>query len=184
MKRTGFSLPLVLIIMAVVIVLSAVIMDMTTNYFGSSQATIEHQKLYNAAQSGLERAKAWLLVNRGSIDKNPILHVDEWTDLIINSDDVDFGDNIRVNSFIFKCNYVPVTSPDISELPPVYKGYYPPGSSAANDGEGQSGYIDPNRNILGVTASGGRVFVIRSTANLQEKNKSTGIEAMVVIPND
>ena len=184
MKRRGFSLPLVLIIMAVVIVLSGIIMDMTTNYFASSQAAIEHQKLYNAAQSGLEDAKAWLLVNRSSIDKDPILDVDEWTDLVVNSDDVDLGDNIRVTSLIFKCNYVPVANPDLSDLPPVYEGYYPPGSSGTNDGEGQSGYIDPNRNILGVTVSGGRVFVIRSTALMEDKNKSTGIEAMVVIPND
>lgn len=184
MKRKGFSLPLVLIIMAVIIVLSAVIMDMTTNYFHSSKATIEHQKLYNAAQSGLEDAKAWLLTNRGSITKDAVLDVDEWSDLVVNSKDIDFGDNINVSSVIFTCNYVPVANPDVSDLPPVYEGYYPPGSSGASDGEGQSGYIDPNRNILGVSVSGGRVFVIRSTAMLQNTDKKTGIEAMVVIPND
>ncbi|MBN1333084.1 MAG: hypothetical protein JW971_04900 [Synergistales bacterium] len=184
-KRQGFSLALVLIIMLVVIFLSAVIMDLTTNYFSTSQATIEHQKLYNAAQSGVEEAKAWLLDSRGAISKDLVENVVDWEDVLVRSHDFEDGNGISVETFVLNCNYVPDTdsSPDISGLPPIYHEYFPPGTSSQITGEGQSGFIDPNRNILGLRRTGGRVFVLRSIART-ENNKRTGIESMVVIPND
>lgn len=182
-RRRGFSLALVLIIMLVVIFLSAVIMDLTTNYFNSSQATIEHQKLYNAAQSGVEEAKAWLLDNRGAISKDLVEDVLEWEDLLVRSHDFDGGDGITVDTFVLNCNYSTGVSPDIAGLPPIYEEYFPPGTSSQITGEGQSGFIDPNRNILGLRRTGGRVFVVRSLARTED-TKRTGIEVMVVIPND
>lgn len=183
MKRQGFSLPLVLIVMIFIIGISAVIMDMTTNYVGSSQATIDHQKLYNAAQSGIEDAKAWLLENaEDTVSKDAIENVTDWEDLLVHSRDLDGGDGIGVQTFVLNCNYSTGSSPDISNLPPIYKEYFPPGTSSQMTGEGQSGYIDPNRNLLGMAGTGGRVFVIRSLAQLEGKRR--GIEAMVVIPNE
>ncbi len=189
MKRQGFSLPLVLIVMIFIIGISAVIMDMTTNYVGSSQATIDHQKLYNAAQSGLEDAKAWLYENRADLqiiseDVVPTASSDLFVKVsgsTYSYSDLHEGID-SVNVYVLTCDYMPPTGGYIQDLPPVYEEYFPPGTSSQVTGEGQSGFIDPNRNILGLNTTGGRVFVIRSIAELEQKK--TGIEAMVVIPNE
>jgi len=182
-KRKGFSLALVLIIMLVVIFLSAVIMDLTTNYFNTSQATIEHQKLYNAAQSGLEEGKAWLLQNKDSIDSTKISPVNSIDDITLHSADIAMDGSISVEMKVFSCNYDPSgVSPSSMDLPPVYEAYYPSGSGNIDSGVGTSTYIDPNRDLLGLAGGGHPVFVVRSRAELE--GKSTEIETMVVIANE
>lgn len=190
-KRKGFALALVLVLMIFIIGISAVIMDMTTNYVSSSQSTIEHQKLYNAAQSGIEWGKAWLLDNSSDLDFTQLSDVDELSDLEATLQDgssypvYSYADSaISVNIGLYYCNYVPASGVDpvAEDLPPVYEKYLATSSGSSNAGIGTSGFIDPNRNLLGLGDEGDEVFVIRSEATAQ--GKSTEIESMVVIAND
>ena len=189
-KRKGFALAMVLIVMVFIIGISAVIMDMTTNYVGSSQSTIDHQKLYNAAQSGIEwgRVKLWensndLYVEEQTFDGNlsSISAQHEDGSLIGTSMPIPEGvDSIQVN--IYNCDYDPGSyDPSLYDLPPVYNDYVSPGASAEDTFSpvGTSGYIDPNRNILGGDGVSDHVFVIRSKAT--KESKEIEIELMVVV---
>lgn len=188
MTRKGFSLPMVLILMAVMVIISAIIMDMTTSYFHSAQATVEHQNLYNAAQSGIEAAKAWLYYNRNNLevlsgDSVPVSSADLFAK-VSGSPFVYPGthDHVDVTTvYVMSCNYTPPTGGYIRGLPPVYRAYFPGTVSGNMPGEGQSGYIDPNRDLSGGSGVSGRVFLIRSFAS--SESRRIGIESMVVIPN-
>jgi len=193
-RRKGFALGLVLIVMIVLIAMSAIIMDLTTNYTSSSQSVIDNEKLMNAAQSGLESGKAWLLEHRSELDFEQRENVDDLSDIRArydNSGTMTYYTNyiysdpeITVNVDIYYCNYVPSGSVDpVSEdLPPVYEKFLASGSGGGGTGVGTSGFIDPNRNLLGLGDEGDEVFVIRSKASAE--GKSTEIESMVVIAND
>ena len=194
-RRRGFALGLVLIVMIVLIGLSAVIMDITTNYAGTSRSVVEREELFNAAQSGVEWGKAWLVENREANnldldvanDGNQVNNLDEIKATL--KDGTIYGDysyshsDIDVNLAIYKCNYVPsgTIDPVEDDFPPVYGLYGASGSGSGNSGIGTSGFIDPNRNLLGFGETGS-VFVIRSEATFE--NKSTEIETMVVVRNE
>lgn len=193
-KRRGFALGIVLIVMILLIALSAVIMDLTTNYAATSRSVVEREELFNAAQSGIEWGKAWLLENRQDMILDKLSAVDELSDLKARIDDgsVD-GDphpdypnpdpDITVDVGIYYCNYVIATGVDpvAVDLPPVYEQYGASGSGSGGSGIGTSGFIDPNRNLLGFGETGS-VFVVRSEATFE--NKSTELETMVVVKND
>lgn len=193
-KRSGFSLALVLIIMVFIIGISAVIMDMTTNYVSSSQSTIDHQKLYNAAQSGVEWGKALLWVNSDDLDLTLKTYNSSSADLFaVLSGDTEplhekgakpVFDDIDIDVFILDCNYIPPSS-FVNDIPPVVLPvtYDPALGSGAVFQVGYSNIMDPNRNIT-MTAAPGTTkyfFIIRSFASSKNETKSYGIENMVVI---
>ena len=191
-RRNGFSLALVLIVMILLIFLSAVIMDMTTNYFHSSESVITRNQLYNAAESGIQGGKAWLLSNSSDLnvlsDDFQLSASSDISELYVKVSGNPYSYGITHESIdsvdvsILHCDYS--ASDHIEGLPPIYAEFFSEGSTGViNDGEGQSGYISPPRNILGVgNVSGGRVFVITSKAVAGERDLE--IEAMVVIPRD
>jgi hypothetical protein len=170
-------------------------MDITTNYAGTSRSVVEREELFNAAQSGIEWGKAWLLENRDDLILEEIEAVDNIDDLKARYDDGTVNGSaheeythsepdISVDVDILYCNYDSKnvsSSIDKKILPPVYELYGASDSGVGGSGIGTSGFIDPNRNLLGFGETGS-VFVIRSKATFE--NKSTEIETMVVVRND
>jgi hypothetical protein len=190
-KRKGFALAMVLILMVFIIGISAVIMDMTTNYVSSSQSTIDHQKLYNAAQSGIEWGKAVLWKNREHLHSDLISGVNDSSDVFATLDDnstiiheIDGGPptigGIQVGLRILDCNYTPPS--EFKEgLPPVC----PNSDISSGDvtGVGQVGFsniIDPNRNIqINSDGTYDHKYFLQSIAS--HNSKSLTIKSMVVI---
>lgn len=181
-KRSGFSLALVLVIMVFIIGISAVIMDMTTNYVSSSQSTIDHQKLYNAAQSGIEWGKGWLLDNKGELNVGTVSDVTNLDQLKAKKTDgtsyITYisPDDIDVDVEIYACNYT--SDAYIDGAPPILEsvGVSESGSSTRY---GYSNYLDPNRNNTGINNDIGYAFVITSAAEYEDKDFK--LETMVVI---
>lgn len=66
--RRGFVLPLVLIFLLVGGALISVSLDLATNSQNQTMNMVTSQELYNAAQSGIEWAKAQLLEHREDLD--------------------------------------------------------------------------------------------------------------------
>ena len=193
-KRKGFALAMVLIVMVFIIGISAVIMDMTTNYVGSSQSTIDHQKLYNAAQSGIEWGKSMLSVNSDDVDLTLKTYISTSADIfaVLSGDSEPLHDkgskpvfeDIELTVSILDCNYSP-PSIFVDGIPPVaLPTTLDPGSGGGSAFQvGYSNIMDPNRNIT-MTATPGSTkyyFLIRSVASMKDKPKSYGIENMVVI---
>jgi len=180
-RRKGFALGLVLIVMIVLIAMSAIIMDLTTNYTSSSQSVIDNEKLMNAAQSGVEDAKAWLLGNAASLDVTQV-SAGTLADIEVKLDDSSpypgytLSGDITVNVDIYTCNYQSVSY--ISGAPPIIESYGLSGGGSSSR-YGYSNYLDPNRNNTGVTGELGHVFLVRSIATWDEKDKI--LKSMVVI---
>ncbi len=199
-KQKGFALGMVLILMVVIIGISAVIMDMTTNYVGSSQATIDHQKLYDAAQSGIEWGKIRLYEERedlyvglqtynGDLDD---IRAKIQPDLVASNIDsipdtsIYDSQNLELTVDILDCNYkMGLGQTYNSDLPIIRLPY-----DASEDGggtidvpRGYSMIIDPNR-VMTFSGSVGlkyHPFVIRSTASTKDGSKSFELESMVVM---
>ena len=184
-------------------------MDMTTNYVSSSQATIDHQKLYNAAQSGIEWGKAWLVAEAREEDsgdlysfwtydaddfpipKGPV-KVDDPTDikskLQVHAESLDVPElEEHVSVVILTCNY----ESDGSSPHNTNKLYLPPPvikEPAIELGSGGSGTIpagfsriyDPNRQFATAGEIMLQAYVIRSQA-VGNNDISKTLESLVVI---
>jgi len=198
-RRQGFTLALVLIIMLIVIFMSAVIMDLTTNYFSTSQATIEHQKLYNAAQSGVEWGKAQLYANRENIYKE-LQSYDGSLDSIrakeesgVNPENIDTtvpialydSQNLDLTVDIIDCNYEMGGHSYNPHLPPIQHPYEvtDSGGVTLDVPRGFSMIIDPNRvmTFSGMVGLKFHPFIIRSVASTKDGSRDFGIENMVVM---
>lgn len=196
-KRKGFALAMVLIVMIFIIGISAVIMDMTTNYVGSSQSTIDHQKLYNAAQSGIEWGKAILFQNADDLFSDQLIfnntlesilsRVEDGTtdgDIIDTTSPPSSDPNISLSVVILDCNYDPNGFTSEILPPVVLTTPVDDGSSGETGQVGFSNILDPNRNIAmgSVNDFIYHSYVIRSVAQIGPK--STEIENMVVVTHE
>ena len=61
MRRPGFSLALVLLVLLAGVGLVGAAFTVGTNLFSTTQGTIQQEQLYSAAQAGLARGEAWIL---------------------------------------------------------------------------------------------------------------------------
>jgi len=193
-RRRGFALGLVLIVMIVLIGLSAVIMDITTNYAGTSRSVVEREELFNAAQSGIEWGKAMLWVNSDDLDITLKSYNDSSDIFAVLSGDAepihDKGlkpvfEDITLNVKILDCNFDPPENPD-DNVPPVVLPKIAGETNSGNEANLQLGYsniIDPNRNISLFKIPGATqyFFLIRSIASSKDNGKKFGIDNMVVI---
>lgn len=189
------TLILVLLVMLIGGAFVYVAFTMAENAHNSSMNMVTQDRLYNAAQSGLEFGKARLLeyykaddLERGSMGTPSELddiRAKDGSGTVIDTTDVPEPDSrIGITVSILSCNYTPPTT-YIDRLPPVWNGGEGSGvGSSSLSGVGSSGFIDPNRNLLGNGADGSAAFVIRSTATFAEDNRSTEVETMVVISNE
>lgn len=202
-KRKGFALAMVLLIMVFIIGISAVIMDMTTNYVSSSQATIDHQKLYNAAQSGIEWGKIRLYENRADLYVNlqtyngnlDGIRAKIQPDLVASNIDTTPSTSIYDFQYldltvdILDCNYQMGVGQTYNDDLPIIR--LPYDSSEGGGGtidvpRGYSMIIDPNR-VMTFSGSVGlkyHPFVIRATASTKDGSKSFGLESMVVMVHE
>jgi len=198
-RRKGFALGLVLIVMIVLIAMSAIIMDLTTNYTSSSQSVIDNEKLMNAAQSGIEWGKAQLYSNEENIYKE-IQNYNGTLDSIrakeegggiptnINTvvpNSVYDSQNLDLTVDILDCNYDMGGHSYSSTLPPIKHSYEVTESDGATIDvpRGFSMIIDPNRvmTFSGMVGLKFHPFIIRSVASTKDGSKNFGIENMVVM---
>lgn len=63
MRRRGFALPTVLVIMVAALGLVTTAFFLANNLFSTTQSVVQQKKLYISAQSGISAAEAWLLAN-------------------------------------------------------------------------------------------------------------------------
>jgi hypothetical protein len=63
MRRPGFALPTVLVIMLAGLGLVTTAFFLANNLFSTTQSVVQQKKLYISAQSGISAAEAWLLAN-------------------------------------------------------------------------------------------------------------------------
>lgn len=197
-RRSGMTLVLVLLVMLIGGFFVYVAFDMAGNAHNSSMNMVTEDRLYNAAQSGLEWGKAILVDHYEDDDLNKSKMVlpstdPGWEDLRVQDDsgnvidtqgvpEPDSGINIEVS--ILSCNYDPPTD-YIDGLPPVWNGGEGSGvGSSSLSGVGSSGFIDPNRNLLGNGADGSVAFVVRSRATFADDNRSMEVETMVVMNDE
>ena len=61
MRRPGFSLALVMLVLLAGIALVGAAFTVGTNLFSTTQGGIQQEQLYNAAQAGITRGEAWIL---------------------------------------------------------------------------------------------------------------------------
>jgi len=158
---------------------------MVGNYFAGSNKASMQAKLYNAAQSGLEWGKTWLLENRADL-KTEIVTASSLEDLKAKKQNGDSYPNfispdsrIAMNVQIYTCNYTPSTG-YVEGFPPIFLGS---GSGSGTGGSqiGYSNFIDPNRNItFGGGGGTGFLIVSEATSGIQK----IVLKTMVVISNE
>ncbi len=61
LKKKGFALPLVLVVLLVGALLVSLTFEIVGNLFSSSRYVVEDVEMYNAASDGVEQGKAWIL---------------------------------------------------------------------------------------------------------------------------
>lgn len=194
-RSSGMVLILVLIVLLIGGAFVYVAFDIANNSHTSSMNMVTEDRLYNAAQSGLEFGKARLWEYFKADDLNmdsmgtPVslasLNAEDSSNTDLPTSDVPQpGGGITLEVIIVSCNYDAPAS-YIEGLPPVWDGGQGAGvGSSSLSGVGSSGFIDPNRNLQGNGAEGSSGFVIRSRATFAEDNRKAEIETMVVMKNE
>jgi hypothetical protein len=190
--REGMALPLALVFLLFGGVLVAVAMYVVVNMHSTTEESVTHMELYNAAQQGVEKAMNLLWENRKELEEDALTYTGNIEDIYARLDDgtvlgpITFtvAPGISVEVKIFDCNYVLGSGQSFSdELPPQWPG----GSGGSGSGgylgppSGTSVIIDPSRLFSFGGGSGGKRMAIRSKAEKEGVNAT--IEAMVeVIP--
>lgn len=197
-KRSGMALPLVLLLVLVGSVLVGVGLYVVQNLFSTSNSVALENRLYNAAQSGVQWGMGLVSGNADQLetdiqlfDGNANLNsirarmsdglVDSTTGAILGQGLVppEVDPNISVTVDILDCNYSLNGHARIATLPPIILESGGTGSGVSGIPEGTSAIIDPSRVIPMSGGGGPHRFVIRATAS--KGSRSFKIEAMVVI---
>lgn len=209
-SRKGMALPMTLVILLFGSVLIATAFYIVQNMYSTSRHSVTHAELYNAAQSGIEQARALLWENREVLftegltyddtlsteearldtirartDASPAVYIDSLVDTGAIPGitlDVDILDG---NYELSAKTFGEITG-RLEELPPQWPGGEGAGTgTAAPTGppEGTSVIIDPSRffNLGGGGGGGQRRYIIRSTASKPGSDMEVTIEAMVVV---
>jgi hypothetical protein len=206
--RRAMALPLTLVFILVGAVLVGAALYVVENMYSTSRHVVAETRLYNAAQSGIEKGKMvlweyWkekrdeLDLEERTFDGDPDsirakLKDGEDLDGKIDMTDENFPD-VKVAVDILDCNYIlgdgktfkELTEDERKSLPSQWPGGE--GGHEASGGlddppvpEGTSVIIDPSRWIFPKTGNGGsRRFVIRSTALDEKGEQQIQIEVMV-----
>lgn len=204
-RRNAMALPMTLVILLFGAILVATAFYIVQNMYSTSRHSVTHAELYNAAQSGIEQAKALLWENRNVLYTEELTYDDTLstqearldtirarTDANLKIDSlVDTGaiPGITLDVDILDCNYVldgktfDQITDRLEELPPKWVGGEGAGTGApTGPPEGTSVIIDPSRFFnLGGGGGGQRRYVIRSTASKPDSEMQVTIEAMVVV---
>lgn len=183
------ALPLVLVIMLFGVMLVGTALYLVENMHSTTEQTISHTRLYNAAQTGVERAKDSLWKNRAALDGDVLVYNGDIVSIYARKDDgtllspIGFTEDpgISVTVLILDCNYdLGIGQTYSSLLPPRF-----PGGSGEGGGSisalpgGTSAIIDPGRFLPFGGGAGEHRYVIRSTASKEEKYFK--VEVMVVV---
>lgn len=188
-RREAFVLPLVLVIILALSTLAAVMMEIATDRFSIYSMASERDRLYNAAQTGIEWGKAKLWESRAFIDGEQKVYKGSLRDLAVtktSGEEIAFSREVQTQSSgvtvevtILDCNYeLDELASYAEDLPPIF-----PASADVFTGalEVNSAIISPNRlAYLGGFAEGTHVFLIRSKAT-GENGKKLQAESVVVI---
>lgn len=203
-KRKGMALPLTLVILVIGAMLVATAFYLVQNMYSTSRQAVTREKLYNAAQTGIEQAKVVLWEARDDLYLEPLPYKEslgteeERLDTIrVRDEDGNYLDSnnglypvdvqgIDVYVNILDCNYVldgttfdslATHNPDqLDELPPQWQSGTGATGGTGRPPAGTSVIIDPSRNIM-QGAGGSRRYVIRSKAEGNEQDLE--IEVMV-----
>lgn len=183
------ALPMVLALLLFGAVLVAAALYVVENMYSTTKQTIAHTHLYNAAQTGMERAKNLLWNNRADLESDPLTYNGDISSVYARTESgtimgpmgFNADPGISVTVLILDCNYE-LGAGQIynSDLPPQF----PPGSGGAGGTSalpgGTSAIIDPGRFLpFGPGGAGGHGYVIRSRAS--KGGKDFIIEGMVVV---
>ncbi len=190
-KRPGMALPLVLLLVLVGSVLVGVATYVVQNLFFTSNSVALQNRLYNAAQSGVQWGMGLVRENADQLETD-ILLFDGNANLdsirartkagAILGDGMDppvVDSSISVTVDILDCNYDLNGNSRIETLPPIVPESGGTGSGVSGIPEGTSAIIDPSRVIPMSGGGGPHRFVIRATASKGSRNFQ--VEAMVVI---
>ncbi len=190
-KRNGMALPLVLLLVLVGSVLVGVAIYVVQNLFSTSNSVALQNRLYNAAQSGVQWGMGLVRENADQLETD-IQMFDGNANLdsirartkagAILGDGMDppvVDSSISVTVDILDCNYDLNGQSRIATLPPIVPESGGTGSGVSGIPEGTSAIIDPSRVIPMSGGGGPHRFVIRATAS--KGSRSFQIEAMVVI---
>ena len=189
-REKGMALPLALVILLFGGVLVAIAMYVVENMHSTTQESITHMELYNAAQQGVEKAMSLLWENKDDLEQDALTYEGNIEDIYAQLDDgtilgpITFtvAPEINVEVKIFDCNYVLGSGQSLSEeLPPQYPGGWGAGGGGATTAlpGGTSAIIDPGRLLSLGGGAGEHRYLIRSTA-VKGDNGLTA-EAMVVV---
>lgn len=183
------ALPLVLVIMLFGTMIVGTAVYLIENLHSTTEHTISHARLYNSAQTGVERAKDSLWKNRESLWNDVLVFNGDIVSIYARKEDgtllspISFTEDpgIDVTVLILDCNYeLGIGQSYGSLLPPRF-----PGGSGEGSGSlsalpgGTSAIIDPGRFLPFGGGAGEHRYVIRSTASKEEKNFK--VEVMVVV---
>ena len=197
-KRPGMALPLVLLLVLVGSVLVGVGLYVVQNLFSTSNSVALQNRLYNAAQSGVQWGMGLVRENADQLETDIQMfdgnaNLDSIRARISDGiEDSTIGSilghglnppvvdpNISVTVDILDCNYNLNGHSRIATLPPIVPESAGAGSGVSGIPEGTSAIIDPSRVIPMSGGGGPHRFVIRATAS--KGNRNFQIEAMVVI---
>jgi len=197
-KRPGMALPLVLLLVLVGSVLVGVGLYVVQNLFSTSNSVALQNRLYNAAQSGVQWGMGLVRENADQLETDIQMfdgnaNLDSIRARISDGiEDSTIGSilghglnppvvdpNISVTVDILACNYNLNGHSRIATLPPIVPESGGAGSGVSGIPEGTSAIIDPSRVIPMSGGGGPHRFVIRATAS--KGNRNFQIEAMVVI---
>jgi len=206
-KKKAMALPLTLVFILVGAVLVGAALYVVENMHSTSRHVVTETQLYNAAQSGIEKAKMVLWEQRKDLDlgerkytgelidirarkKNASKSLDEEEGLWNMS--IDGLPGVEVTVDILDCNYILDDEENFKDLTENERESLPPqrlggegdnGSSGGSDErppEGTSMIIDPSRWVFPKPGNGKqRYFVIRSTALEEKGEQQVQIEVMV-----
>ena len=192
-RRRAMALPLTLVFILVGAVLVGAALYVVENMHSTSRHVVTETQLYNAAQSGIEKAKMVLWENRNDLKTDPLMYSGNITAIYAQKSNstplgpiqftIDPG--ISVEVLIFDCNYE-LSAGSFSDLSDEERKLLPP-RFPGGTGErtvvssvpplGTSAIMDPGRFYGG--GAGERRFVIRSSAS--KDGKDFEIESMVVV---
>lgn len=189
-KKKGFALPLVLTIMLALSTLALVMMELATDRFFIYSIASERERLYNAAQWGIEWGKAQLWENRNSLDSEQKTYTGELSSLAAtktSGEELAFNLSVPIPSSdmtvevtVLDCNYDPDSAVYSGDLPPVR---LISGDILASSGtpDGTSAVASPDElTFLSSSPEEEHAFLIRSKAIGKDKKRLV-VESMVAI---
>jgi len=187
------ALPLALVIMLFGGVLVAVAMYVVVNMRSTTEESVTHMELYNAAQNGVEKAMSLLWENRENLKQDALTYDGDIRSIYAQLDngsridpiEFDAESGIHVTVEILDCNYVLGSGQSFSdELPPQWPGGSGEGGAGGYLGppSGTSVIIDPSRLFSFGGGSGGRRMVIRSRAEKEGVAATIYYHNIIIIP--